>query len=92
MPNGYARESVLRHCRRYWWSAAIQVLSVCSAFSLVGAARCRAQATDYGDDANLLETSGANTTAVPPRLVIGQPQTADSAAPAPPSGSHAKPN
>ena len=84
MPNGYGMESVLRHCCRYWWSAAIQVLSVCSLFSLVGAPPCRAQATDYGDDANLLETSGANTTAVPPRLVIGQLQTADSAAPASP--------
>src|SRR5215469_10961431 len=84
MPNGYGMESVLRHCCRYWWSAAIQVLSVCSLFSLVGAPPCRAQATDYGDDANLLETNGANTTAVPPRLVIGQLQTADSAAPASP--------
>ena len=91
MPNGYARESVLRHCRRYWCSAAIQVLSVCSAFSLVGAARCRAQATDYVDDANLLETSGTNTTAVPPRLVIGQLQTADSAAPAPPQAATPNP-
>src|SRR5215831_12250225 len=91
MPNGYGRESVLRHCRRYWWTAAIQVLSVCSLFSLVGAAPCRAQATDYGDDANLLETKGANTTTVPPCSVIGQLQTADSAAPAPPQAGTANP-
>ena len=88
-----SRKSVLGCGRIHGLSAAMQVLCVLSLLSLVGAAPCRAQATDYGDDANLLEINGVNTTAVPPRLVIAQLQTADSAAPpAPPQTGTANPN
>ena len=86
-----SRKSVLGCGRIYGLSAAMQVLCVLSLLSLVGAAPCRAQATDYGDDANLLETNGASTTAVPPGI-IGQPLAVDPAAAARRQAGTANPN
>ena len=85
MRNRYARNSVLRHGCGYWRSAAIQILSVLSLFSLAAAAPCRAQATSSTGDANLLETNGASPTAVPPGI-IGQSLAADTAEAAPQAG------
>ena len=78
MRNRSSRKSVVRDARGYGRSAAIQFLSVLGLFLLVGATPSRAQAARPADDTNVLATSGADTTAVLPAAIIGQPVAADS--------------